>query len=177
MIVGGSLPERLSVRLFSLRLSMVFLLLPYPELKFPFLIDLSGWKAEKPDGADIDMAGQISISAARKYSSGDKNFEAVILIGQMMMGAWNIGYQEGFKMETPDIMMEVKNINGFMVFNSYEKNKSSGLIMVLLNEATAEGNTGAVFSFLYKGMNGEEAVKLAQKFDWKKVKAKVGKIK
>jgi hypothetical protein len=144
---------------------------------FPFLIELSGWKAEKPDGADIKMAGQVSISAARKYSSGDKEFEAAILIGQMMMGAWNIGYQEGFKMETPDMMMEVKKINGFMVFNSYEKNKSSGLIMVLLNEATSEGSTGAVFSFSFVGMNGEEAVKLAQKFDWEKVKTKVEKIK
>ncbi len=171
-------------KMFLMFLISIFILFPallvyaasYQDF-IPFLIDLPGWKAEKPDGADIDMVGVTAISAARKYTSGNKKIEAAILIGQMMMGAWNIGYQEGFKMETPDIKLEVKKINGFMVFNSYEKDKSSGLIMVLLNEAMAEGSTGAVFSFSFKGMNGEEAVKLAQKFDWKKVKAKVEKIK
>jgi len=146
------------------------------EAFFPFLINLSGWEAEKPDGADINMAGVTAISAARKYTSGNKKFEAAILIGQMMMGAWNPGYQEGFKMETPDIMMEIKKINGFMVFNSYEKNKSSGLIMVLLKEAMMEGSAGAVFSFSFNGIESEAALKLAQKYDWKKVKEKVEEI-
>ena len=52
------------------------------EAFFPFLINLSGWEAEKPDGADIDMSGVTAISAARKYTSGNKEFEAAILIGQ-----------------------------------------------------------------------------------------------
>ena len=147
------------------------------EAFFPFLINLSGWEAEKADGADIDMSGMTAITAAREYTSGNKKFEAAILIGQMMAGAWNPGYQEGFKMETPDIVMEVKKINGFMVFNSYEKNRSSGLIMVLLKEAVVEGSAGAVFSFSFNGIESEEALKLAQKFDWKKVKEKVEEIK
>ena len=50
----------------------------------PFLIDLPGWKAEKPDGADIDMAGVIAISAARCRTTSHPRTAALTLFGSRM---------------------------------------------------------------------------------------------
>ena len=146
------------------------------ESLFPLLIDLSGWDGEAPDGVDMSYTGMRAITATREYGNGDKKIEVAILIGMQTMGAWNPGYQEGFKMETTDTLMEVKKINGFPVFYTYEKDEHSGAIMVLVQEALNKPDSGAVFLFNFKGLKIEEAHKVAQEFNWKKIKEKIEKL-
>ncbi len=146
------------------------------ESLLPLLIDLSGWDGEAPDGGDMSYTGMSVITATREYRNGDKKIEVAILIGMLTMGGWNPGYQEGFKMETMDTLMEVKKINGFTVLYTYEKDEHSGMVMVLIQEALNKPDSGAVFVFNFEGLKIEEAHTLAQEFNWKKIKEKIGKL-
>jgi hypothetical protein len=141
------------------------------------LADLPGWTGEQPDGADVSYSGARSLMAFRHYESGDKSFDASILVGLQAQGAWDAGYQEGFKMETPDGLMEVKTIDGFLVSYTYDKSGASGgLIVFIQGSQTASGLAG-LFAMEFQGMQLDEALKTAQKFNWKKIKDQVAKIK
>jgi hypothetical protein len=48
--------------------------------------------------------------------------------------------------------------------------------MVLLQEASQDGSGGAVFTVAFESVSSDEGMKLAQKFDWNKMKAAVLKL-
>jgi hypothetical protein len=66
--------------------------------------------------------------------------------------------------ETTDGHMITSTMNGFPVTRTYNNKDKSGAILVALGDA-------ALFSVSYKGLTEEEAMPLAQKFDWKAFQA------
>jgi hypothetical protein len=142
----------------------------------PLLVDLPGWSGESPEGMDLDYGGTKAITATREYEQGDKTATAAIVVGRQMEGSWNPAYQEGFKMETTDMTMAVESIRGFLVFHTFDKTSSDGVIVVLIQESSPDGSGGAIFSFAFEGVEKAEGMKLAQRFDWNKMKAAVSKL-
>jgi hypothetical protein len=144
----------------------------------PLLVDLAGWQAEKAEGIDLGQAGMKGVSVYREYTSGDKGLSAAVLLGSQVGASWMPDYREGFKMETSEGTMEVGMINGFLVYRGFDKGDSSGGIMALLLEAVAnKPESGAVFVLTFDGITLEEGLKLAQKFDWKRMKDAAARVK
>jgi hypothetical protein len=50
------------------------------------------------------------------------------------------------------------------------------VIVVLIQESSPDGSGGAIFSFAFEGVEKAEGMKLAQRFDWNKMKAAVSKL-
>jgi hypothetical protein len=167
-------------------LALVLVVLASPAALFaaaydsllPLLVDLAGWKADPADGIDLSAAGMAGVTVVREYASGDKGFTATIMLGAQVGVVWAAEYREGFKLESTDGTMEVRKINGFLVYHVYDPDDASGGIVVLLLEtATDKPGTGAVFVISFDGMPLDEAVKTAQKFDWKKMKDAAARVK
>jgi hypothetical protein len=147
------------------------------ESLFPLLVTISGWDADSPEGMDMSSSGMKAITAAKNYSQGNKSFSASIIVGLMAQGMWNPAYQEGFMLETTEVSLKVERIKGFFVLHSFEKDKSGGAIIVLINEPSAEGSSdGAIFAVSFENMDAGEGLKIAQKFDWNDMKSQVSKL-
>ena len=57
----------------------------------PLLVDLPGWKGNKPDGMAMEMAGSSMITATRAYERGDARVNAAILTGMAAQAALAAG--------------------------------------------------------------------------------------
>lgn len=167
-------------------LALVLVLLSTPAVVFaaaydpllPLLVDLAGWKSDPADGIDLSAAGMKGVTAVREYTSGDKGLTATIMLGDQVGVTWAPEYREGFKLESTEGSMEVRKIGGFLVYHVYDPGDASGGIVVLLLETGVDKpGTGAVFVLSFDGMTLDEAVKLAQKFDWKKMKDAAARVK
>ena len=79
-------------------------------------------------------------------------------------------------METTEMTMAVERIKGFLVFHTFDKTSSDGVVVVLLQEPSPDGSEGAIFSFAFEGLNSNEGMTLAQKFDWNRMKSEVLKL-
>jgi hypothetical protein len=144
----------------------------------PLLVDLGGWEAEAAEGVDLAMAGMKGVTVVREYTSGDKEMSVSLLTGAQAGITWASEYKEGFKLESTEGSMEVRKIGGFLVYHVYDKDDASGGFVVLLLEAAADKpESGAVFVLSFEGMPLDDALKLAQKFDWKKMKDAAGTVK
>jgi hypothetical protein len=143
----------------------------------PLLVDLPGWEAEPADGADASVQGVRAVTVYRNYESGDRRFEVNLLVGMQAGMSWMPDYKEGYRMETPEGLMEVKRIAGFLVSYVFERESNSGGIVVLIQEAASQPDTGAVLAITFEGLPLEEALKTAQRFSWAKMKEQVAKLK
>jgi hypothetical protein len=170
----------------ALFLTVLALVLAYPALQaqatgydalLPLLVDLPGWEAEPADGADASAQDARAITAYRTYESGEHRFEVNLLIGTQAMMSWMPDYREGFKMETPEGLMEVKRIAGFLVFYTFEREDASGGILVLLQDPGSRPEMGAVLAISFEGLALDEALMTAQRFSWARMKEQVGKLK
>jgi hypothetical protein len=142
------------------------------EQLFP-LGSLSGWSADDPNGMDMSSSGMSAVTAQREYTKGGQKITASIIVGQYMATGWNPAFQEGFSMNTPDGTIEVKRVDGFLVAHTHKKSDNSGVLIVLLLE---DVKSGGVFAFAYQGLSAGDALGLAKKFDWGKMKSKVGSL-
>ena len=143
----------------------------------PLLVDLPGWEAEPADGADASVEGMRAVTVYRTYESGDRRFEVNVLVGLQAGLTWMPDYKEGYKMETPEGLLEVKKIAGFLVYYMFESVSNSGGIVVQLQDAASEPDSGAVFAVSFEGLPLEEALRTAQRFNWAKLKEQIGKLK
>jgi len=147
------------------------------EALLPLLVDLPGWEAEPADGADASAEGMRAVTVYRTYESGERRFEVNLLIGLQAGMTWMPDYQDGYRMETPEGLLEVKKIAGFLVFYTFERESNSGGIVVQLQGGAATPDMAAVFAISFEGLPLEEALKAAQRFSWAKMKEQVGKLK
>jgi hypothetical protein len=144
----------------------------------PLLVDLAGWKAGKAEGIDLSQAGMQGVTVVREYTSGEKGLTASVMLGSQVGITWMPDYKEGFKAETEEGSLEVRKINGFLAYQAYDKDDASGGLVVLLIETTADKpNSGALFVVSFEGLPLDEGLKLAQKFDWKKMKDAAARVK
>jgi hypothetical protein len=130
---------------------------------FPFLVDLPGWKGDKPDGVSMEMPGNSMISATRKYERGGASLDAQIVMGTAAKGALAATHS-GMHIETSDMRMSTSTIDGLPVTRTYTISSKSGAVMVALS-------ANALFSLAFNGIADDEALTLARKFDWKAMQA------
>ncbi len=129
----------------------------------PLLVDLAGWKGNKPNGMAMEMAGNSMLTATRNYERGAAKVNASVLMGAPAQGAL-AATNSGFKIETNDIHMNTTTIDGLQVSRTYTTSSKSGAILVALT-------SDAVFTLSYTGIDEDEAMGLAKKFDWKAIQA------
>jgi hypothetical protein len=131
----------------------------------PLLVELPGWKANKPDGMAMEVAGGSMITATRAYERGAAHVNVSVLTGMAAQGALAAA-GSGIKIETADMHIGTSTIDGFQVTKSYTISNKAGAIMVALGPA-------AVFTLACAGIAEDEAFTLAKKFDWKGMQALV----
>jgi hypothetical protein len=129
----------------------------------PLLVDLDGWQGKKPDGMSMDMPNASITTAARDYQRGPARVQASVIKGQAAAGAL-APLRAGMNVQTTDGHMIVATLHGMRVLKNFTvKQKSGALIVELANDA--------VFNLTYEGLTEEEALALAEKFDWKAIQA------
>ena len=137
------------------------------EALTPLLIDLPGWKAEAAQGASMDVQGAKMTTATRTYEQEGKQITAQMVIGgSAAAAADSMANTPAVQMENAEQKVSVKTANGFQVTSTFQKKEKSGAIMVVLARGK---DSGGFFNFTYKGIADDEAMPLAQKFDWKKM--------
>lgn len=129
----------------------------------PLLVDLDGWDGKKPDGMSMDMGDSSMTTAKRDYQKGAAQVHASVIIGAAAAGALS-ALTTGINVETTDGHTLTATINGFKASKTYNSKNKSGAIIVALGD-------NAMFSFAYNGLTEDEALPLAQKFDWKAIQA------
>jgi hypothetical protein len=129
----------------------------------PLLIDLDGWQGKKADGMSMDLPTGSMTTATREYQKGSARANAAVVVGQTAVGAL-APLVTGMKINTSEGHMLTDDIQGMKVLKTYTTKQKSGALMVALDK-------DAMFSFSYSGMPEDEALALAQKFDWKAIQA------
>jgi hypothetical protein len=133
----------------------------------PLLVDLQGWKGNKPDGVSMEAGGTSMVAATREYERGDARLNAQVMIGSAAQGALAT-IASGMKVETSEARMSTSTIDGLQVATTFTKADKSGAILVALG-------TNALLSFSFNGVAEEEALALARKFNWKAIQAAITK--
>ncbi len=148
-----------------------------PEDLVPLLIDLEGWDGDEAEVTDVSFQNFRGISVSREYQRDEQTLDASIVIGYQAAGMWNPMYYDGFKMEGGDAVLDVKKMDDFLVFHSYQKPDKAGMCIVLLQQTSQQERSGAVFAFSYEGIEDSEGRELSQKFNWKKISEIIKEIK
>jgi hypothetical protein len=136
----------------------------------PLLVNLDGWQAEKADGMSMSTGGMSMITANRSYRKGGQELEATIMVGSQAMA---MGQMQQMQLETDEVRIKTTTIDGFQTNLNYDKQENSGGIMVILGSSQ---NKSAMFILNFEGMDENQALKLAKKFDWQAMKKAAGKL-
>ena len=134
---------------------------------FPLLVELQGWKGNKPDGVSMQIPGSSMVTATREYERGTARLNAQVLMGPPAQGAV-AAVDTGVKIETSDARMSTSTIDGLQVTRTFTISDKSGGILVALGPS-------AVFMLSFEGIADDEALTLARKFDWKAIQAALPK--
>jgi len=134
---------------------------------FPLLVELQGWKGGKPDGAAVEIPGNSMVTASREYRRGDARLDANVILGPAAQGALT-SIQSGMKVETSDARMSTTTIDDLPVARTFNIKERSGAVLVGIGAS-------AVFTLSFNGIDDDEALTLARKFDWKAMQAAVAK--
>jgi hypothetical protein len=129
----------------------------------PLLVDLDGWQGKKPDGMSMEMPGGGMTTATREYQKGSAKANAAVMTGQAASGALG-PLQAAMNVTTSEGHMVTDTMQGMKVMKTYTTAQKSGALLVALDK-------DAMFSFSYTGLAEDEALALAQKFDWKAIQA------
>jgi hypothetical protein len=135
---------------------------PFQRL-LPLLVDLAGWQGKKPDGMSMQMSDTSMTTATRDYERGPAQVHASVVIGQAAEGAL-APIQTGMKMQTPEGHMITDTMRGMAVMKTFSTKDKSGALVVALAK-------NAMFNLTYEGLSEEDALQLAEKFDWKALQA------
>jgi len=129
----------------------------------PLLIDLDGWQGKKPDGMSMEMSNTSITTATRDYQRGPAQAHASVMMGPSAAGAL-APITSGMNVTTSEGHMQTTTMRGMQVLKSYTTAQKSGALLVALD-------SNAMFSFSYNGLAEDEAMALAEKFDWKAIQA------
>jgi len=129
----------------------------------PLLVDLDGWQGKKPDGMSMEMPNGSMTTATREYQKGPLKANAAVTTGLAAAGAL-APIQSGMNLTTSEGHMVTDTMQGMKVMKTYTTAQKSGALLVALDK-------DAMFSFSYTGLAEDEALALAQKFDWKAIQA------
>jgi hypothetical protein len=139
----------------------------YDALK-PLLADVADWTGEAAEGSSMAMEGVTLVTANRHYQRGEaQSLDAQL---SLMPGAMAAPIQAtmNMNMETDDAVITTSTIDGFLVHHNHEKAQNSGDVVVILG---GDDKRSAMFTMSYTGINAQEALAMAKRFDWKKMQA------
>lgn len=134
---------------------------------YPFLIDLKGWTAKKPEGLTLEMPGNSMTTASREYRRGEARFSAQVVTGPAAQGALAV-IEASVDIAQGDAHMHTGAIEGLPVARTYTVHDHAGTVLVGLGSS-------AMFSVTFSGLGEDEALALAQQFDWKAMQAELPK--
>jgi hypothetical protein len=133
------------------------------QLFLPLFIDLDGWQGKKPEGMSMAVLGHSMTTATRIYDQSPAHFVVSVAIGPPAVTALaalkapiNVDTAAGHVISAP--------INGMPASRTYKTAQKAGAIVVGLSD-------DAILSFAYTGLSEDDAMALAQKFDWKAIQA------
>jgi hypothetical protein len=129
----------------------------------PLLVELDGWQGKKPDGMTMEMPNASMTTATREYQRAAAQLHVSVVVGPAAVGAL-AATQTGMNIQTSDGHIITSTINGLSVTRTFNIKQKSGAIMVALSPS-------ALFSVSYNGLTEDDALPLAQKFDWKGLQA------
>ena len=129
----------------------------------PLFVDLDGWQGKKPDGMTMETPGNAMTTATRDYTHGTSQLHAAVVTGAAAAGAM-APMQAGMTYETTEGHMITATVSGFPVMKTYNTAQKSGALLIELSPT-------ALLTISYNGMTEDEALPLAQKFDWKAFQA------
>jgi hypothetical protein len=129
----------------------------------PLLIDLDGWQGKKPDGMSMDIPNGSITTATREYDRGPAKVHAAVMMGPSAVGAM-APILSGMNVSTSEGHMLTATMHDMKVMKTYTTAQKSGALMVALDK-------DALFSLSYSGLSEDEALALAEKFDWKAIQA------
>ena len=129
----------------------------------PLLVDIDGWQGKKPDGMSMDMPNGSMTTATREYDKGPARLHASVVVGVAAVGALT-PLVTGMNVNTSEGHMLTDTLHGMKVLKSYTTAQKSGALLVALDK-------DAMFSLSYNGLSEDEALALAEKFDWKAIQA------
>lgn len=136
----------------------------------PLLVDIEGWDAEEAEGTSVNMGAITLTTMMRSYSKDEAELDVSVIIGSnaMIQGQGMIP-----TIETDSGKVSNTEIDGFSVIQSYDKDDNSGSIIISLAK---NDKAGAMLIAGFEGMNPEQALELAKKYDWEKLKVEAEKI-
>lgn len=129
----------------------------------PLLVDLDGWQGKKPDGMSMEMPSGSMTTASREYDKGPARLHATVVVGPAAIGALT-PLVTGMNVNTSEGHMLTDTLHGMKVLKSFTTAQKSGALLVALDK-------NAMFSLSYNGLSEEDALALAEKFDWKAIQA------
>ncbi len=129
----------------------------------PLFVDLDGWQGKKPDGASMEMANISMTTANRDYTKGSSELHAVVMVGQSAVAAL-APLQNPMNIQTTEGHMVTSTMHGMPVLKGFNTKDKSGSLIVGVSK-------DAMFSLSYKNMTEDEALALAEKFDWKAIQS------
>ena len=94
---------------------------------------------------------------------GSAKANAAVMTGQAAAGALS-PMQAGMNVTTSEGHMVTDTMQGMKVMKTYTTSQKSGALLVALDK-------DAMYSYSYSGLAEDEALALAQKFDWKAIQA------
>lgn len=125
----------------------------------PLLIDLNGWQGKKPEGMSMQMSDTNMTTATRDYERGPAQVHASVIVGQGATGVVP-PMQGGMNLQTSEGHVISATMHGMPVLKNYNIPEKSGSLIVSLTK-------DALFSVTFEGITEDEALALAEKFDWK----------
>ena len=157
------------LRLISAVSLVAFLLWPHAALRadqpfqrfLPLLVDLDGWTGKKADGVSMEMGAMSMTTANRDYTKGSSELHASVVVGQGAVAAL-APLQSAMNIQTSDGHMVTAQMHGMNVLKGYNNKDKSGSLIVGVSK-------DAMFNVSYKNMTEDEALALAEKFDWKAI--------
>jgi len=129
----------------------------------PLFVDLDGWQGKKPDGMTLEMPNSGMTTATRDYARGPAQAHAAVMMGEAASGAL-APIESGMNLQTKDGHMVTSTMHDMKVMKTFNVPQKSGALMVELSK-------NAVFTFSYGGITEDDAMALAEKFDWKAIQA------
>ena len=127
----------------------------------PLLVDLDGWTGKKADGVSMEMANMSMTTANRDYTKGSAELHASVVVGQAAVGAL-APLQNAMNIQTSDGHMITASMHGMNVLKGFNNKDKSGSLIVGVSK-------DAMFNLSYKNLTEDEALALAEKFDWKAI--------
>ena len=127
----------------------------------PLLIDLPGWTGSQPASTERERKGGRVLTAGRSYLRGDARFNALIISGTIADAADRSG---NVHLSFRGAQKNTSTIDGFEVTT-----ESTPVFVLIAIRLGAD----AMFSLIFNNVSGDEAMTIAQKFDWKSIQAQV----